>query len=86
MPTLKEEIKQNKPTWIWRGSLMILFALLSFLGSWLFNEVSAMPKEYVNKVDQRSIDERQDRKQEALEKKIDQGFKDTQQLILDLHK
>jgi hypothetical protein len=86
MPTLKEEFKQNKPTWVWRGSLMILFALLSFLGSWLFNEVSAMPKEYVNKEDQRLIDKRQDQEQRDLEKKIDDGFKETQRLILDLHK
>jgi len=86
MDNLKEEFKKNKPTWVWRGSLTALICILGFLGSWLFTEVSAMPKEYVNKVDQHEIDGRQDRQHEALEKKIDEGFKETQRMILDLHK
>ena len=86
MATLKDEFRQNKPTWIWRGLALGLLGILGFLGSWIFTEVSAAPKEYATKVEVREDQKRQDRDIDSLEKKIDDGFKETQRMILDLHK
>lgn len=86
MPSLKDEIKNNKPVWVWRTSLLALIGVLGFLGSWVFAEVSAAPKVYVSKEEQRIRDQRQDKDRGELERKIDEGFRETQRLILELHK
>ena len=86
MATLKEEFRQNRPTWIWRGSLLALIGILGFLGSWVFAEVSAAPKEYATKVEVARENDRQNVEIRAMERKIDDGFKETQRIILDLHK
>ena len=86
MTTLKEEFSQNKPTWIWRSSLLVLIAILGFFGSWIFTEVSAAPKEYATKQEVRLKNDKQDERQTRLEKRIDDGFRETQRIILDLHK
>ena len=86
MPTLKEDFSRNRPTWIWRGTLLVLIAILSFLSSWVFSEVSAIPKNYPTKDQQNRVDDRQDREHRTLEQKKDDGFRDTQKMILDLHK
>ena len=86
MATLKEEFRQNRPTWIWRGSLLALIGILGFLGSWVFTEVSAAPRNYATKTEVRRENDRQDIDIRAMEKRIDDGFKETQRIILDLHK
>jgi hypothetical protein len=85
MITLSEKFKQNKNTWIWRSICLALIGVLGFLGSWIFGEVSAMPKEYATKQEVRLENDRQDERQTRLEKRIDDGFKETQRIILDLH-
>lgn len=86
MATMKEDFKQNRPTWIWRGTLLLLITVLSFLSSWVFTEVSAIPKNYVIREEQNRVDDRQDAERTAISKRIDDGFKETQRIILDLHK
>lgn len=83
---LSEEFKQNKPTWIWRGTVLVLIGVLSFLGSWIFTEVSAAPKVYQTKEEQRAVDNRQDTEIRAIRSEVQEGFKETQRIILDLHK
>lgn len=86
MATIKEDFSNNKTTWIWRGTLLSLLAVLSFLSSWVFSEVSAIPKNYTTKQQQNRIDDRQDAERKSLGEKIDNGFRETQKMILDLHK
>jgi hypothetical protein len=88
--SLSARFKQNKPTWLWRGALTILFAILSFLGAWLFTEVSAAPKVYQTKTaantseeKQGKTDERQDTEIREVRKEIQEGFRRTQEMIID---
>ena len=76
----------NKTVWVWRGSLLVLLAILSFLGSWVFQEVSAMPKTYPTKAEVQHENDRQDAEHRALETRINEGFEETQRLIIELHK
>lgn len=70
----------------WFGAVGILLGVLGFLGAYLFNEVSAMPKVYeTTEQHQRDMD-KQDERQRIIEKKLDDGFDGVQKLILDLHK
>jgi len=83
---IKEELKTNMLTWVWRATLVSLIAILSFLSSWVFQEVSAIPKNYVTVESQSRVDDRQDIERREIRKRIDEGFKETQRMILDLHK
>lgn len=70
----------------WRGTIGVLLGLLAFLGGWLFTEVSAMPKTYSTKKEVREIEVDNDKEHQAIRDSIDEGFKETQRIILDLHK
>ena len=83
---IKKEFSTNRPTWLWRGGLLGLLGVLSFLGSWVFAEVSAMPKTYATKEKVRQIEQDNDREHRQMLDKIDDGFRETQRIILDLHK
>lgn len=86
MATMIEEIKQNKASWTWRLILLLFLGLLGFMGKWGFAEISNIPKVYRPKAEQQVIDNKQDRQMEIMQKEIHEGFKETQRMIIDLHK
>ena len=77
-------VNRNAAPWI--GGIAVFVAVLSFLGAFLFNEVTAAPKVYETiEQHQRDID-KQERDRQMVEDKIDKGFDRIHRLILDLHK
>jgi len=70
---------------IWRSAIGILVALLSFLSAFMFNKVVAMPETYIKIEAQAKIEESQDRRQEKLEEKIDNGFNTLQQQFTEIN-
>jgi hypothetical protein len=86
MATIIEDVKSNKASWLWRFLLLLLLGVLGFVAKWGFAEMTAIPKVYRPKAEQQVIDQRQDRQIEAMQHEISEGFKETQRMIIDLHK
>jgi hypothetical protein len=80
----QDKVNRNAAPWI--GGMAVLVSLLSFLGAFLFTEVTAAPKTYQTIMQhQRDVD-RQDLEQRELERKIDDGFNKVIDKMIDLHK
>lgn len=76
----------GKTGWIWRGVIIGVITLIGGLMAWNFNEVAAIPKEYPTKVEVNDDNAKQDTRIERLSQDIKEGFRETQRMILDLHK
>ena len=76
----------NKKSAMWIYILGLFIGLLGFLGTFLFNQVAALPATYTTIEQHNRENDRQDRRQEIIEKKIDDGFQQIRELIIDLHK
>ena len=61
-------------TVIYRGAVLVLFAVLCFLGANMYHTLSSMPKEYITV-------ERYCRDMDRMERAISDGFKDLKLLI-----
>jgi hypothetical protein len=76
----------GKTAWLWRGIVIGFITLIGGLMAWNFNEVAAIPKEYPTKVEVNKDNDKQDSRIEQLSRDIREGFRETQRIILDLHK
>jgi hypothetical protein len=76
----------GKTAWLWRGIVIGFITLIGGLMAWNFNEVAAIPKEYPTKVEVDKDNDKQDSRIEQLSRDIREGFRETQRIILDLHK
>lgn len=76
---------RNGKSLIWRSAIGILVAVLSFLSTFMFNRVVALPEIYVTKQDNKEMHEVQSVRQEKLEKKIEQGFERIQQQYIEIN-
>jgi len=94
---IRREFANNRPTWIWRICLTAFLGMVVSVVTWGFTEVAAIPKVYPTKAEiQRANDiqdrdiiryqEKNDRDHQIITQRIDEGFKETQRIILDLHK
>jgi cytoskeletal protein RodZ len=72
--------------WLWRGIVLAFITLIGGLLAWNFSEVAAIPKEYPTKVEVNQDNEKQDSRIDKMQEAIVEGFKETQKIILDLHK
>lgn len=86
MASIMMEVRDNKPVWIWRLTLLVLIGFSGFMLKWAFAEINEVPKIYPTKVEQQAIDTRQDTEIRTLRHEITEGFRETQRIILDLHK
>jgi hypothetical protein len=76
----------GKTGWLWRGIVIVVLGLIGGLMTWNFTEVAAIPKEYPTKVEVDKDNDKQDSRIEQLSRDIREGFRETQRIILDLHK
>ena len=84
MQAARAKVNRNAAPWI--GGIAVFISILSFLGVFLFNEVTAAPKTYQT-IEQHDRDiDKVDRRQERIEKKIDDGFTAITKHLLDLKK
>lgn len=78
--------ENGKTGWLWRGIVLAAIALIGGLMAWNFSEVAAIPKAYPTKVEVNKDNDKQDSRIEQLSRDIHTGFRETQKMILDLHK
>jgi TM2 domain-containing membrane protein YozV len=76
----------GKTAWLWRGIIVGVITLIMGLMTWNFTEVAAIPKAYPTKVEVDKDNAKQDTRIERLSRDIQEGFRETQRIILDLHK
>jgi hypothetical protein len=76
---------KNGKSLIWRSAVGILVAVLSFLSSFMFTRVVGFPEKYVSKQDNKEMHISQDVRQEKLEQKIDEGFKQIQEQYIEIN-
>jgi hypothetical protein len=76
----------GKTGWLWRGAIIGVITLIGGLMAWNFNEVAAIPKSYPTKIEVDKDNDKQDVRIERLSQDIKDGFRETQRIILDLHK
>lgn len=75
----------NGKSLIWRSAVGILIAVLSFLSTFMFNRVVALPETYVKINVNKEMHQSQDKRQERLENKIDRGFEKIQQQYIEIN-
>ena len=78
--------ENGKISWLWRGIVLAGLTVVGGLMAWNFSEVAAIPKEYPTKVEVNDDNAKQDSRIEQLSRDIQEGFRETQRIILDLHK
>ncbi len=84
MQAAQEKVNKNVAPWL--GGLAVLLSILGFLGAFMFNRVVAAPSTYQTiEQHQRDMD-KTERRQERIEKKIDDGFTTITKHLLDLKK
>ena len=84
MQAAQEKVNKNPTPWIL--TMGILISVLSFIGVFIFTQVTAAPTTYETIAQHDRDVDRQDREQKEMAKKIDDGFNRIHDLIIELHK
>ena len=58
-------------TRMWRILVVAYMGIMAFLGSWVFNQLTALPEKYPDKTELRCLVERLDNRFNSLDNKVD---------------